>query len=446
MEEGVNYIMPLIILAVGIAFLFVLLVKFKLNGFLSLMLTCLVVGVAEGLPIMKTISSIESGVGGTLGHLAIILGLGAMFGRLMADGGGAQRISMTLIEKFGRKNVTWAVALTGFIVGITLFWEVSFVVLIPIIFTIAATAEIPLLEVGIPMLAAISVTHCFLPPHPGPVAVAGIFKANIGLTLAYGIIIAIPALIVSGPLYYKLVKNNKSEIPKGLAIAKVFKEEELPGFGISVTTALIPVILIAGSLLIEFFVPENSYAHTFLSFIGNTDMALLIAFFISLYTFGFRVGKKMPELMNSTVEAAKSIAMILLIIGGGGAFKQVIVDSGVGKYVATLVVGLPISPLVLAWVITALIRVTVGSATVALFMSAGILLPLLAQTGVSPELMVLAVGCGSMFCDPPTDASFWMVKEYFSLTFPQTLKIWCVQTSIISIMGLIGVMVLSLVV
>jgi len=438
--------MPLIILVIGILFLFFLIVKCKLNGFLALIIACLFVGVAEGLPLLKVISSIETGMGGTLGHLAIILGLGAMFGKIMADGGGAQRIADTLIEKFGRNNVAWAVAITGFIVGITLFWEVSFVVLIPIVFTISVAGKIPLLEVALPMMASITISHCFLPPHPGPVAIADIFHANVGLVLIYGIIISIPTLIVAGPLFYKLVKKAgvNTEIPNGLAVAKVFRAEELPGFGISIFTALVPVILIIASLIAEFTLPKTSSIATIFKFVGTTDIALLIALFVSLYSFGFRQGKNMRELMISVEGSAKSIAMIILIIGGGGAFKQVIIDSGIGAYVATLMVGVPLSPLLLAWVITAIIRVAIGSATVTIFTAAGIVLPLLAQTGANPELMVLAVACGSVFFDPPTDAAFWMVKEYCNFSLPQTIAIWGGMTTIISVMGLIGVMTLSL--
>ncbi|OCB01075.1 gluconate:H+ symporter [Clostridium beijerinckii] len=438
--------MPLIILALGIVFLFVLIVKFKLNGFLSLLLACFVIGYSEGLPVMKIITSVETGMGGTLGHLGMILGLGAIFGKLMADGGGAQVIAMTLIKKFGRKNVSWAVALTGFIIGITLFWEVSFVVLVPIIFTIVVAGGIPLLEAGIPMLAAISVAHCFLPPHPGPTAVAGIFGANVGLTMMYGIVIAIPTVIICGPLFYKLVKNNKVEIPKGLFVEKVFKDEELPGFGVSVFTALIPVMLIAISMIASFNIPKDTNVYTFFSFIGNTDIALFIAVFVSLYTFGLRRGKTIPELMKTAESSIKSIAMIFLIIGAGGAFKQVIIDSGIGNYVSTIMVGLPVSPYLLAWIITAVIRVAIGSSTVTLFTASGIVLPILQQTGANPELMVLAVSCGSIFFIPPADAAFWMVKEYFNLSLPQTFKIWVGMTSLIGLLGLAGVMALSLVV
>ena len=438
--------MPLIILVLGIAFLYFLLVKCRLNAFLSLLITCLIVGLAEGLPLAKLIGSIENGMGGTLGHLAIILGLGAMFGKIMADGGGAQRIADTLIAKFGRKNVAWAVAITGFVVGITLFWEVSFVVLIPIVFTISVAGKIPLLEVGIPMLSAITISHCFLPPHPGPVAISSIFHANVGKVLVYGIAIAVPTLLVSGPLYYSLIKKFgvHTEIPTGLKVGKVFEEHELPGFAISFFTALVPVIIIIASLVVEAVFPKDSFIVTVFKFVGTTDMALLIALIISLYSFGFAQGKNMKDLMLTAEQSIKSIAMIILVIGGGGAFKQVIVDSGVGQYVASLMVGLPLSPYIVAWVITAVIRVSIGSSTVTLFTASGLLLPLLSVPGVSPELMVLALACGSVFFDPPTDAAFWMVKEYFNFSLPQMFVIWGGLTSLIAVMGLLGVMVLSL--
>ncbi|KAA8679075.1 gluconate:H+ symporter [Clostridium sp. HV4-5-A1G] len=439
--------MPLILLVVGILVLFILVVKFKLNGFLSLLITCLFVGIIEGLPALKTISSIETGVGGTLGHLGLILGIGAMFGRVLADGGAAQKIASTLINKFGRKNIIWAMSLTGFIIGITLFWEVSFVILIPIVFTIAIAGSIPLLEVMIPMLAAITVAHSFLPPHPGPIAVANILGANVGVVLLYGLIISIPALICSGPLFFMYLKKRgyDPKVPKGLATHKVFKEEELPGFGVSCFTALVPVAIIITATIIGFIVPKDSSVATFFSFIGNTDIALLIALLASLYFFGTHQGKSMTQVMATCEEGAKSIAMILLIIGGGGALKQVILDSGVGTYVANIMLGLPLSPYLLAWLVTAILRLCIGSATVTLFTAAGIILPLIQQTtGVSIELMVLMVTCGSVFCDPPSDAAFWMVKEFMGLTFSENIEVWCGLTSIISLIGCGGVMILSL--
>ncbi|QDR80286.1 gluconate:H+ symporter [Sporomusa termitida] len=438
--------MPVFILLLGIVFIFVLISVLRLNAFLSLMLACIFVGVAEGLPLMKVIASIEAGLGGTLGHLAIILGLGAMLGRLMSDCGAAQKIALTLVNKFGRKNVKWAMALTGFIVGIALFWEVAFVILIPIVFTVATTAELPLLEVGLPALAAISVAHCFLPPHPGPVAIANIFHANIGLTLVYGLIISIPAVLIGGPLWHKLFRKWSIEIPQGLISTKIYKEEDLPGFGVSLITAMAPVILIIGSMIGEHIVAKGSGAAAFFKFIGNTDISLLISVFLALFTFGLQRGKKLPEIMSTIEASIKAIAMIMLVIGAGGAFKQVIIDSGIAQYIASLMVGVSLSPYVMAFIVTAFIRVAVGSSTVTVFTAAGILTSLAAMPEVNKELFVLTISAASMFGLPPTDAAFWMCKEYFNLSFGQTVKVVTGMTSVIALCGLAGVLALSLVI
>jgi Gnt-I system high-affinity gluconate transporter len=435
--------MPLIILALGIVLLFALIIGAKLNSFLSLILVCLGVGLAEGLPLMKVVDSIEAGVGGTLGHLALVISLGAMLGKLMADSGGAQRIAMTLIDKFGRKNVKWAVCLTGFIVGIALFYEVGFVLLIPLVFTIAVAADVPLLEVGIPMAAALSVTHGFLPPHPGPTAIAVIYNADIGLTLIYGIIIAIPTVLVAGPLFYNTMTDLKPKVPEGLYNPKVFSEEEMPSFGVSMFTALIPVFLMAIASITKLTLPKESAVNVVFSFVGNPDMALLIAVFIAIFTFGLNRGKTMKEIMDSIQQSAMTIAMILLVVGGGGAFKQILIDSGVGKYIVTLMAGSQLSPLILAWLIASVLRIAVGSATVAALTTGGIVAPLIAVTGVSPELMVLATGAGSLNAGPPNDPGFWMFKEFFNLTVKETVRSWCVMETAIAVMGVIGVLAIN---
>lgn len=436
--------MPLIILAIGICVLFLLIIKVKLNSFLSLILVCLGVGLAEGLPLAKVVDSIEAGVGGTLGHLALVISLGAMLGKLMADSGGAQRIATTLIDKFGRKNVKWAVCLTGFIVGIALFYEVGFVLLIPLVFTIAVAADVPLLEVGIPMAAALSVTHGFLPPHPGPTAIAVILNADIGLTLVYGILIAVPTVLVAGPFFYStMMKNLHPKVPEGLYNPKTFSEEEMPSFGVSLFTALIPVFLMAASSIAKLALPKDSSLNILVNFVGNPDMALLIAVFIALFTFGINRGKKMKEIMDTVQQAVTTIAMILLVVGGGGAFKQILIDSGVGKYIVFLMAGSQLSPLVLAWLIATVLRIAVGSATVAALTTGGIVLPLIAATGVSPELMVLAIGAGSLNAGPPNDPGFWMFKEFFNLSVKETIRSWCVMEIAISVMGLIGVLALN---
>jgi len=282
--------MPLIILACGIVILFFLIVKLKLNSFLSLILVSMIMAYSQGLPVNEIMPTIEKGLGGTLGGLAIVVSFGAMLGKLMAESGGAQQIATTLINVFGRKNVKWAVCLTGFIVGIALFYEIGFVLLIPLVFTIAASAKIPLLEVGIPMAAALSVTHGFLPPHPGPTAISVIYNADIGLTLVYGAIIAIPTVIVGGPLFYNTVKHINPEIPQGLYNPKVFTEEEMPSFAVSIFTALVPVFLMAAAAIAKLTLAKGSMVLLVLTFLGAPDMALSISLTIAIYTFGLGWG------------------------------------------------------------------------------------------------------------------------------------------------------------
>jgi Gnt-I system high-affinity gluconate transporter len=434
---------PLIILAIGIAVLFLLIVSLRINSFISLILVSLTIGWAEGLPFAKVLTSIEAGVGGTLGHLAIVVFFGAILGTWMVDSGGAQRIASVLIGKIGRTKLRWAICLTGFIVGIALFYEVGFVLLIPLVFTIALGAGISLLEVGIPMAAALSVTHCFLPPHPGPTAIAIIYGADLGRTLLYGFVIAIPATIIGGPLFYSLVKNIKPDIPEGMVTVKTFTDAEMPGFWKSLLTTLTPMILMAVATVASFTLPKGSGIRTFLEFVGNADMALIIAVIVAFFTFGIARGIPTNTLMAGVHKAAGTVAMILLVIGGGGAFKQVLIDSGVGRYIEGLMVGSSMSPLILAWMTASLLRIAVGSATVAALTTGGMMLPLISATGVSPELMVLATGAGSVIGGPPNDPGFWMFKEFFNLSVKETLKTWSVLETLVSFVGISGVLALN---
>lgn len=437
--------MPLVILALGIILLFFLIVKVKMNSFLSLLLVCVLLAFGEGLPLDKIFPTIQKGLGATLGGLTIVVGFGAILGKLMADSGGAQRIATTLINMFGRNNVRWAVCLTGFIVGIALFYEIGFVLLIPLIFTIAKSADIPLLEVGMPMVAALSVTHGFLPPHPGPTAISVLFNADIGLTLVYGILIGIPTVILAGPLLYNTVKDIKTDIPEGLHNDKVFTEEEMPSFGVSIFTALVPVILMAATAIGKMMnLPKTSTIMVILNFIGDPSVALTISIIIAFYTFGFARDKSMKDIMATSEKAILTVAMILFVVGAGGALKQVLIDSGVGTYIGELVMQVNVSPLVLAWLIAVVIRIAVGSATVAAMTAGGIVAPLIPLTGVSPELMVIAVGAGSVFFSPPNDPGFWLFKEFFGLSVKQTLRSWCMVETVIAVCGLIGVEIINL--
>lgn len=437
--------MPLVILALGIVLLFFLIVKVKLNSFLSLILVCILLAFGEGLPIDKIFPTIQKGLGATLGGLTIVVSFGAILGKLMADSGGAQRIATTLINMFGRENVKWAVCLTGFIVGIALFYEIGFVLLIPLVFTIAVAADIPLLEVGIPMAAALSVTHGFLPPHPGPTAISVIFNADIGKTLIYGLIIGIPTVIIAGPLLYNTVKDIKTEIPEGLHNDKNFTDEEMPSFLSSILTALTPVILMAISAVGKMMgIPKDAPIMHIFNFIGDPSVALTISIIVAFYTFGYARGKTTKGIMETSEKAILTVAMILFIVGAGGALKQVLIDSGVGDYIGHLVMGANLSPLLLAWIIASVIRIAVGSATVAALTAGGIVAPLIPLTGVSPELMVLAVGAGSVIFSPPNDPGFWLFKEFFGLTVKQTVRTWCAVETAIAVCGLIGVEILNL--
>ncbi|WP_026210761.1 gluconate:H+ symporter [Flexithrix dorotheae] len=435
--------MPLLIVFFGIVTLLFLMIKFRLNSFVALIIVSIGVGLAEGMPAVEVVNSIQHGVGSTLGSLTLILGFGAMLGVLIAESGAAQKITSSLIKKFGIKNVQWAIVFTGFIVGIPMFYSAGFVILVPIIFTIASTTGLPLLYVGIPMVASLSVTHGFLPPHPGPTAISVIFDADITLTLIYGIVIAIPTIVLAGPLFSNFLKNIKVTPPKGLFETKALKEEELPSLSTSILTALIPVLLMAISGIFKLILPEDNPVNMIFGFLGNPVISLLLAVLVAIFTLGINRGKKVEEVMNQLTESVKSIAMILLIIGGGGAFKQVLIDSGVGDYIADLMKDSDLSPYILAWGIAGALRISLGSATVAGLTAAGIVSPLIATTGVNPELMVLATGAGSLILSNVNDAGFWMFKEYFNLSIAQTFKSWSAMETIVAVMGLVGVLIID---
>ncbi len=436
--------MEIAIVLIGIFFLFLLIVRFKLNAFIAFILVSLFVGIAEGMEPVAVVSSIQRGIGNILGFLVLILGLGAMLGKLVADSGAAQRITTKLIEKFGKKNIQWAVVLTGFIVGIPMFYSVGFVILIPLVFTIGATTGLPLIYIGLPMLASLSVTHGYLPPHPAPTAIAATFNADIGKTLLYGIIVAIPAIVIAGPLLSRLMKNIKATPIAGFVNTKVLSDEEMPGTAISILTALFPVLLMAVAALAELLLPVDSVFKKVLVFMGNPVMAMLISVLVAMYTLGLARGKKMNEISETIKSAVSGITIVLLIIAGAGALKEVLIDSGVSEVIGAMLKGSSLSPLLLAWLIATVIRVCVGSATVAGLTAAGIVLPLVSGTDVSPELMVLAIGSGSLMLSHVNDSGFWLYKEYFNLSIKDTLKSWTVMETTVGVMGLIGVLVLDI--
>lgn len=446
--------MPLVIVGVGIIALLILIMGLKLNTFISLIIVSFGVALALGMPLDEIVTTIEAGLGGTLGHLALIFGLGAMLGKLIADSGGAQRIAMTLVNKFGEKNIQWAVVAASFIIGVALFFEVGLVLLIPIVFAISRQLKISILYLGIPMTAALSVTHGFLPPHPGPTVIAGEYGANIGEVLLYGFIIAIPTVILAGPVFTKIAKKlvpasfTKTGNIASLGEQKTFKLEDTPGFGISVFTALLPVILMSIATIITLLqktmgIEDNSFL-AMIRFIGNAGTSMLISLLVAVYTMG--LARKIPikNVMDSCTTAISHIGMMLLIIGGGGAFKQVLINGGVGDYVAELFKGTSLSPILLAWIIAAILRISLGSATVAALTTAGLVIPMLGQTDVNLALVVLATGAGSLIASHVNDAGFWMFKEYFGLSMKETFATWTLLETIISVAGLGFILLLSL--
>ena len=448
----------LLVLLLGIFLLLFLIIKVKMNTFIALILTSVAVGLGLGMNFAQIPVSIQNGIGGSLGELAIVFGFGAILGRLVADAGGAYRISHTLINLFGRKRVQIAVMIAAFIIGIALFFEVGMVLLIPIVFAIALELGVPLLYLGIPMAAALSVTHGFLPPHPAPTAIAGALGANRGKVLVLGLVVAIPAAIIAGPEFAKLAKKYapeaftvKSELT-AFGEMKKFELNQTPSFGLSLLTSLFPVILMGITTIYSIVVNDGKAfdaskvkgLDAFVAMIGNPVGAMIISLLFALWSMGWHQRKTVKELTNTVEESVKSIAMLLLIIGGGAAFKQILIDGGISDQVATLFANVHISPLILAWVITVILRVALGSATVAALTAAGLVQPLMTQAGVDPALMVLSIGAGSLAASHVNDAGFWMFKEYFDLDVKQTLKIWTVLESLIAVVGLIIVLILNM--
>ena len=427
--------MHLLIVLFSIALLLVL-ILYKLSPMIALLIVAIVTGLLLGMPVNKVLSSVSNGIGSTLGGMVMVLALGAMMGKIIEDSGMAQKIVQVLIRKFGMQNIQWAILLTGFLVGIPLFYNAGFVVLIPLVFAVAATTGLPLLYVGIPMAASLSVTHGFLPPHPGPITLATIFKADIGKTLIYGLSISIPIAIIAGIVFPRLIIRKATLKNNQQAIVPV-DEAVLPPAVKSFLIALLPVVLIAAGSIGLSFSGDTVY-NNFFVFLSDPTVALLIALLITILV------QRMPvaDAMQSGIEGVKSIAMIILIIGAGGAFKQILVDSGIGLEIKDMSSQLRLSPLFLGWLITALLRVTLGSATVAALTASGIVVPFV-QEGASPELMVLSVGAGSLIFSHVNDTGFWMFKEYFKLSLKQTFGTWTIMETIISILGLLGVLALE---
>jgi Gnt-I system high-affinity gluconate transporter len=435
--------MSLLIVLLSIILLILLISWGKLNPFLALLLVSFTAGLLLGIPADKITASVQKGFGDTLGSIVLIITLGAMLGKLVAESGAAQKISAVLMRAFGLRYIQWALMITGFIIGIPLFYGVGFVLLVPLAFSVVYQYRLPAVYISLPMIASLSVTHGFLPPHPSPVALAAQFDASIGLTLIYGIIIAIPTLIIAGPLFARTLKNITST-PLETFRPHDLPEEALPGTTNSFLTALLPVILLAATALMSFVSVQNAFAKSVLAFFSDATIVMLLSLIVATFSLGTNMGKSIKEIMMFYGDAIKDITLILLIIGAAGALKQVLADSGISQEIGQHMQSLHIPPLILGWLIAAIIRICIGSATVAGLTAAGIIAPLLIQAEVNPNLMVLSIGAGSLVCSHVNDSGFWLFKEYFNLSMKDTFRSWTVMETLVAIIGLLGVLVLDI--
>jgi gluconate:H+ symporter, GntP family len=429
--------------------LIVLIARFKWHPFVALIVVSLIMGVAAGMPPGDAVKSFQDGVGATLGFVAVVVGLGTMLGKMMAESGAATRIATTLIDLFGERRVHWAIMFVAFIVGIPVFFQVGFVLLIPLVFTIARRTGMSLIKIGIPLVVGLSVVHGMLPPHPAAMLAVTAYKADVGRTILYGLLVGLPTAALAGPIFAAWISPRivlPAENPMAAQLDRASGAiQQTPGFGISVFTVLIPVILMLTASAGDITLDAASSVRSALHFIGHPIVALLLALLFSFWSLGRARHFTRAEVLKFCNDCLAPTATILLVIGAGGGFNQVLVQSGVGRAIADVAIGSHASPLVLAWIVAALIRVATGSATVAMTTAAGIVAPIAAATpGTHAELLVLATGAGSLVLSHVNDAGFWLIKEFFNMTVPQTLKTWTVAETIIGVAGLGFTILLSL--
>lgn len=471
--------MPLLIVGVGIILLLVLISKFDLNAFLALLITTFVVGILSGMNLLDILDSVIRGIGDTTGKILLILSLGAMLGKILEESGAAHAISSRLIGLMGLKNIQYALLITGFFVGLPMMYNASFLVLLPIIFTFANLTRLPLIWLALPLCSALSVAHCFLPPHPAPTYVSFIYEANVNKVLLYGLIPMVPACLIGGVWLSRFTKTVTVAPPAELFNTKEFDKKDIPGLGISILCAVIPIILMLLGALIDIaygppparaelakagiqnlagfyqqlfvakgyssqMVPLLSNLFSFIKFLSDSNVALFAAVAASIPALGFRQERKMEDVMRSASASIGAVSMIILIIAGGGAFSQVLKDSQAIEYIRSISGSIHVNPLLMAFLVASIFRLAVGSATVSTLTTAPIMLPIMQQSGTSPELMVLATGAGSVMWSHFNDSGFWMFKEYFGLSIRDTFRTWTLMESLIGVVGIITVLIMSL--
>ncbi|AKK11730.1 gluconate permease GntP [Corynebacterium uterequi] len=449
MDTGLLHIVWVV---VGIALMLVLNIRWKINAMLALLLAAVLIGVLEGFPLMELIATLQSGFGSTLGSLAIIIVFGAVIGKLMVDSGAADQIADTLLRRLGVQRVKVAMVLAGTIFGLAMFYEVAFIMLAPLIIAVAQRANVSFMKIAIPAVAATTTAHSVFPPQPGPMALVDSYGADIGMVYIYGVVVAIPTVIVTGWLLPKFLGNLDYPVPTLLQAENPVPEEERPSFAVSIFVPLIPAILMVGATLANIWVTEGTTAYTIVNFFGSSLIAVSVAMIAGFYFFSIRTRRGISWAMESFDSAVKSIAMVVLIVGAGGALKQVIIDTGIGEYIGGLMTATAVSPYLMAWLITVLIRLATGQGVVSAMTAAGIIGAALMDpasgqlVGVDPALLVLATAAGSNTLTHINDASFWLFKGYFDLSVKDTLKTWGLLQLCNSLVGLAVVLALSVVV
>ncbi|MBC3765228.1 GntP family permease [Neptunicella marina] len=436
--------MAVLSVVISIVLLILLISWLKLHPFLAFLISAILASVLLGLPLDSIAPTLQAGMGNLLGPLSVIICVGAMFGKLVCESGAAQQIGNSLMALFGQKYLTLALMFTGFIVGIPLFYNVGFVILIPLVFSIAYQTKLPAVYLGIPLLAALSVTHGFLPPHPSPTALVPQFGADMGLTLVYGLIVALPTMLIAGPFFSRFLKDINAT-PLKTFVPEDKPQEALPGTLNSFLTSLLPVLLLALTAGLP-HLSDSETSSPLLGFVGHPMVVMLLSLLLAMFTLGKPSGLSMSKMLDGFSDAIKDVAVILLIIAGAGALKQVFVVSGVSQDIGTIFSSLAINPLLLGWLMATIIRICLGSATVAGLTAASILAPMAAQLDVDPNLMVLAIGAGSLMCSHVNDSGFWMFKEYFNLDLKQTFMSWTMMETLVGVVGLFMILTLNLII
>lgn len=445
--------MTVVAVVLLIALLILLISWGRVPPFAAFLAVALLAAICFDMPLDQIGKSLERGVGDMLGGLAAIICLGAMFGRTIADSGAARSIANTLIGVVGVRFIAIAMAMTGLVVGIPLFYSVGFVILVPLVFSLGATTKLPLVYLGIPLLCGLSVSHGFLPPHPSPIALVKIFGADLGLTLIYGMIVGSVAVMIAGPLLAQTLKKiapQRADQAVAASSSSLFAsstspDESLPGPMNSCFTALLPVALIAATTAIAYAPHGSPQLKTVAAFIGQPAVALMVSLIYATFSLGIARGKRFKALMQAQGSSLQDVSGILLILAGAGALKQVLVDGGVSAQLGAWLQTVPVQPLILGWLIAVVIRVALGSATIAGLTAAGIMTPVIAATGADPNLMVLAIGAGSLMFSHVNDAGFWMFKEYFNLSLRDTFRSWTVMESLAGAVGLVCVLALNVI-